>query len=492
MIRSAPTRGLLAASALSLGAATFTTASDADATWSIIIIDTETKEIAIGSATCLTFFDLKEGTPVLVVEKGGATAQALVDGGARNRSVIWSNLQFGVDPIEILDVLKLIDGAHQSRQYGIVDTQGRALTFSGFNTLDWAGGVTGSTGTLVYAVQGNILTGEPVVLEAEAAILNTPGDIPEKLMAAMEAAREMGGDGRCSCSPQDPTGCGSPPDQFTKSAHIAYMLIARPGDSDGNCTSGQGCATGDYFMDFNIANANFGDPDPVFTLRDWFDDWRVELQGRPDGVQSTTRQTVETLRPDGQSIATISFELLDWEGAAITAPIQSITVEHGPESAGICDIGPVVDLGGGMYEFEVTAGVCTGLDEFRIQVDDGVRPVTIAPDPELRIEMPPDEFQLAAPTPGIAGETNTLCASNGEPGSTVVFVYSTQLGSTNTACGTLGIRAPIVAGEAIVGADGVACIDGFVPRSFRGDTLYTQAVERESCARSNVSCWTFE
>ncbi len=33
----------------------------AQATWSIIIIDTRTKEIAIGSATCLTNFDLRRG-----------------------------------------------------------------------------------------------------------------------------------------------------------------------------------------------------------------------------------------------------------------------------------------------------------------------------------------------------------------------------------------------------------------------------------------------
>ena len=37
-----------------------------------------------------------------------------------------------------------------------------------------------------------MITGQPVLDQAEAALRNTPGGIPEKLMAAMEAARAMG------------------------------------------------------------------------------------------------------------------------------------------------------------------------------------------------------------------------------------------------------------------------------------------------------------
>ena len=41
-------------------------AGSASATWSILIVNTRTGEIAVGSATCLTGFDLEANTPVLV------------------------------------------------------------------------------------------------------------------------------------------------------------------------------------------------------------------------------------------------------------------------------------------------------------------------------------------------------------------------------------------------------------------------------------------
>jgi hypothetical protein len=130
----------------------------------------------------------------------------------------------------ILAGLAARDSGHQTRQYGIADTRGGTLTFSGTGAGAWAGGRTGRVGDLVYAVQGNVLTGPPVVDRAVIAIETTPGDVAAKLMAAMEAARSMGGDGRCSCNPNDADGCGAPPPTFTKSADIAYMLIARAGD----------------------------------------------------------------------------------------------------------------------------------------------------------------------------------------------------------------------------------------------------------------------
>ena len=215
--------------ALAVGAAA---ASSADATWSIILIDTRTGEVALGSATCLTNFDLQAGTPVLLTGIGGATAQSFVDTTSQNRTFIRDHLVYGTDPEMIVELLADFDSGHQTRQYGIADAMGGTATFSGTGAGDWKGGVTGKIGDIVYAIQGNVLTGEPVVLMAEQAVIDTPGDLAAKMMAGMEAARLMGGDGRCSCAPNNPTGCGSPPPDFDKSAHIAYMLIGRTGDVD--------------------------------------------------------------------------------------------------------------------------------------------------------------------------------------------------------------------------------------------------------------------
>jgi hypothetical protein len=258
---------LAAAAGLALGA------SVADATWSILIVDTRTGEVAVASATCLTNFDLRNGTPVILTEVGGVTAQSFVDPSGFNRTYVRDRLFEGVAPADILAGLATFDAGHQTRQYGIVDLGGpgggRAATFSGTGAGAWAGGQTGRTGDLVYAVQGNVLTGEPVVTAAVAAIQNTPGDLPAKLMAAMEAARAMGGDGRCSCDPGDPTRCGAPPPSFTKSAHIAYLLIARTGDRDGTIgyyragtaprALASGDVNGDGWLDLVCANESSDD-----------------------------------------------------------------------------------------------------------------------------------------------------------------------------------------------------------------------------------------
>lgn len=214
-------------------------AANAEATWSILIVDTGTGEIALGSATCLTGFDLRENTPVVVAGVGAATAQSFVDSGTRNRSRFLKGLIRGDTLDEILQTLSVEDSGHQTRQYGFVSAAGEALTFTGTQAGRWAGGLTGvlpgagpTGGDLYYAVQGNVLTGEPVVLRAEEAIIATSGPLSDRLMAAMEAARDQGGDGRCSCDTSPADSCGAPPMMFEKSADIGYAIVARPGDPD--------------------------------------------------------------------------------------------------------------------------------------------------------------------------------------------------------------------------------------------------------------------
>ncbi|WP_277214025.1 hypothetical protein, partial [Isoptericola croceus] len=79
----------------------------------------------------------------------------------------------------------------------------------------------------------------------ELAVINTSGDMAEKLMAGMEAARATGGDGRCSCNPNAPTSCGCP-NAVIKSGHIGGMIVARIGDIDDALCSAAGCADGTY------------------------------------------------------------------------------------------------------------------------------------------------------------------------------------------------------------------------------------------------------
>jgi uncharacterized Ntn-hydrolase superfamily protein len=223
-----PSRALGMAILAALGMAS----PPASATWSVLIVDTRTGEIALGSATCLIRLDLRELTPVLVAGSGAVTAQSAGDTDGFTRSYIRDRLLEGVPVADILDGLSQIDTAHQSRQYGMIDVSGGAITFTGSQAGEWRGGLTGQIGDLVYAVQGNVLSGENVVADAASAVVNTPGDLADKLLGAMVAARRAGGDGRCSCDPRNPEDCGSPPPEPFKSAHIGYMMIARAGDRD--------------------------------------------------------------------------------------------------------------------------------------------------------------------------------------------------------------------------------------------------------------------
>ena len=233
--RSAAPTAPTAPTALAAAAALLACAGSAHATWSILLVDTRTGEIALGSATCLTSFDLRAGTPVIITGVGAATAQSFVDSSGRNRVRIRDGLALGLTPAEIFADLATFDPGHQTRQYGIVDVTGGTGTFSGTGAGAWAGGTTGMlTGAdegIYFAVQGNLLTGPAVVNDAIAAIIATPGDLAEKLMAGMEAAQAIGGDARCSCPPL-PIPCGTPPAGFLKSADIGYMMIARTGDVD--------------------------------------------------------------------------------------------------------------------------------------------------------------------------------------------------------------------------------------------------------------------
>ena len=359
-----------------------TVASTSHGTWSIVIADSDTKEIAVGTVTCLTNFDLLALVPVVVVGKGGAAVQAAGDFNGIRRPVIFEHLMLGTPPEEILALLAQISG-HQSRQYGIADTQDRMITFTGASTFQWAGGVIGMQGTMVYAIQGNILAGACVVPAIEQAVLKTNGDIPAKLMAGMQAARLMGGDGRCSCSPNNPTSCGCPPPNFIKSGHIGAMVVARIGDTDDSLCNAGGCADGDYFMKFNVPFQAPGDPDPVIQLQNMFDDWRADLVGRPDAVQSVVVFDPEPIPPNGVAMTTMQITLLDWGGEPITQPINSLDVSHAPDSAGLSTIGKPVDNGDGTFWVPITAGTRPGVDRFIVEVDDGIRPVTLTPNPTL-------------------------------------------------------------------------------------------------------------
>jgi hypothetical protein len=159
-------------------------ASPAAATWSIVIVDLVTGEVAIGIATCVLLADLRPNAIVVIPGVGVAAAQSFV-GPLALRELIRDAMLAGTPVQQILQQLASADPLHPTRQYGLVALAGGAATFTGSTAGAWAGGRTGQSGSLLYAIQGNVLTGQPVVTAAEVALQTTIGTLGDKLMAAM-------------------------------------------------------------------------------------------------------------------------------------------------------------------------------------------------------------------------------------------------------------------------------------------------------------------
>ncbi len=349
------------------------------ATWSIVVVNTETGEVGIASATCLNDFDLKEGAGVIVVGMGAAQAQAALDAGA-NRQKIFNVMKNGKDATKILEKLAESDPTFEFHQYGIVTLHPDTATHTGAENSNWAGGLTGSAGPLHYAIQGNILTCETVITAAEEALVTTRGDTATKLMAAMWAARAFGGDNRCSCNGGPPL-CGCPPTQFNKSARVGYVTVARIGDTDGVCNPGVVCANGDYYLDLNVTETPA--PDPVLQLQPMPKEFRKQWRGHADHLHSKKVVLCGGLPADGLSSTSLELSLVDIHRNPLGSGGASISVTHSEESAAIAAIGAVTDHGDGTYSVALGAGLEPGTDVLRVVVEDGMGPVTLYPFPTL-------------------------------------------------------------------------------------------------------------
>jgi len=374
----------LAPALLRLTLALALAAAPAAATWSVVIVNRATGEVALGQATCIVGPDLQAQLAVVVPGVGGACVQAWWDFNGQRRELIWNELQAGTAPRRIVALLNALPNP-QIYQFGIADLD-QAATFTGSSAQDWAGGVSGTVGDISYAIQGNVLAGEAVVRNAELALLSEPGDTAKKLMAAMLAAAQTGGDGRCSCSSSDPDSCGAPPPGFdlrtAKSAHTAFVLVSRVGDAPGTCGSGSGCANGEYYMDFRTLG-HTGLPDPIVELRLEVLAWRAAQIGRPDHIQSRKRALPGVVPGDGQTSSALRIALRDIQGRPLLHGGAAIDVRHAPGSAGLATFGGVQDHGDGTYSVRLTAGAGVGTDAFEVVADDGAGAVLLYPYPTL-------------------------------------------------------------------------------------------------------------
>lgn len=253
----------------------------AQATWSVIAVDMATGRVVIASATCVNSDDkfLMGVQAVVVPGKGVAACQAGVDRTHANQMLVFRELQKGTDPQRIIEMLSE-DPSFQSRQFGIVDLQGRHAGHSGLSngyvTQDMQGQVPGTQ--IYYSIQGNILRPGEVIPNAVKAFVHTQGALTDRVMAALETADRFGGDSRCECPPLPADGSKPASPCEGRTSYIAYILMANATD-----TNGASHNDGKYAMYLTVAQPEQSGPNairpgenlnPVKTLRTRYDAWR--------------------------------------------------------------------------------------------------------------------------------------------------------------------------------------------------------------------------
>ncbi|MFO1434502.1 MAG: DUF1028 domain-containing protein [Candidatus Competibacteraceae bacterium] len=131
-----------------------------------------------------------------------------------------SNTRYGGQGLELMargataeETLRIItrdDPDLAMRQLGMVDAQGRAASFTGAETFDWAGGrvgypdgrgsLAGGKGQMLvgrsFAAQGNLLASDRTVANMAETFEQSQGELVERLLAALKAGQAGGGDRR--------------------------------------------------------------------------------------------------------------------------------------------------------------------------------------------------------------------------------------------------------------------------------------------------------
>lgn len=220
----------------------------AHATYSIVAADTLTHRTGGAGTSCL------EGQDVFIIHGvvpgvGTIHAQATLNEAARERGV--ELLGAGRAPAEVVQELTSpsFDASASLRQYGVASTLGETAAYTGDDDGVYAGARQGKVRSLVYSVQGNILTSAAVLNQAALAFETAGCDLPERLMRALEAGARGGeGDRRCT------TARGIPSDS-------AFLRVAA-GDGDA-----------DPYVELRVPTS--GDANPLTSLRAQLDAWRV-------------------------------------------------------------------------------------------------------------------------------------------------------------------------------------------------------------------------
>jgi uncharacterized Ntn-hydrolase superfamily protein len=159
-------------------------------TFSIVARDPATGQMGIAVAS--RYFSVGSVVPWAEADVGAVATQANVNVGYGPKAL--ELLRQGLSAQQVADRLLAEDTFPEKdgRQFAIVDHKGNVVTHTGPHAPYWAGGQKGAT----WAAQGNILVGPQVPEAMGRAFEVTPGELAEKLYAALKAGDAAGGDKR--------------------------------------------------------------------------------------------------------------------------------------------------------------------------------------------------------------------------------------------------------------------------------------------------------
>ena len=196
-------------------------------TFSIVALDSTTREIGSAGASCLDLFQTGFTDPSflgdLFPDTGAINTQAYYIAG--NQVNARLRMRAGDTPLQIISwlVSNDVQSNPTQRQYGIVGFNGNMpepAAYTGSNCIDYKNHATGNIDGIYYSIQGNILEGQNVIDSMEARFRREPGDIACRMMAALQGANVVGADHRCVSN--------------STSSLFAFVKVAQPGDTYGN------------------------------------------------------------------------------------------------------------------------------------------------------------------------------------------------------------------------------------------------------------------
>jgi uncharacterized Ntn-hydrolase superfamily protein len=181
------------------------TSVQAQDTFSIVAADSVTRETGSAGASCVDLFQAGYADASflgdLLPDTGAINTQASYLPANQNNA--RARMRAGDTPGQIIDWLTAHDAASNPaiRQYGIVGFTGANVSSAGFTgagCTNYKNHQTGSIDGIYYAIQGNILLGQVVLDSMEARFRRADGDLACRLMAALQGAKMVGADTRCS------------------------------------------------------------------------------------------------------------------------------------------------------------------------------------------------------------------------------------------------------------------------------------------------------